>query len=255
MKQVKIVPEPTHGKGWARLTLADCDSLAGAFGLCIIRPRHQESFLGPRGWTGSESRLHIELEPLEGSEVSLLLSPAIVQYLTQGDNYQFKIYDRTKKLIDECGVRWYGVAYRAPSGNQSPIEISLFDEMNLSETNGVTLTGLKETPSLSPSSIDEPTFSSPSIDNSHSDILKNLGETHSLNNDSYSQAANEFSSMFNTESSANNDNDSWNASQTKNSSPTPYPERKAAVRIKCKGCGYEIVAGWLKCPFCLTLSS
>ena len=252
MKQVKIVPEATKGKGWARLTLTDCDSLTGAYGLCIIRPRHQESFLGPRGWTGSESRLHIELEPLEGAAVSLLLSPAIVQHLIQGDNYQFKIYDRAKNLIDECAIRWYGVAYRAPSGNQSPIEITLFDEANHSESQNVTMMGDQEISTSSPAFLDEPLASNEQADQSHLDVLKKLGDNGPVDLNKFRLSGDSFSALFKTSASEKSDSDPWTANSKKNHTSSPYPERKAAVRIKCKGCGHEIIAGWLKCPFCLT---
>lgn len=123
-----IKPEPTHGKGWASVAFKECVGIAGFESMAITRPSHRESYLGKSGWQISECRLPLSLENIGETEFSILLPPAIVQYMDVSGNYKFIFFDRNIQQSDSVIFRWSGISYRAPAGERSPIEVVMQED-------------------------------------------------------------------------------------------------------------------------------
>ncbi len=241
MKQLKLVAEPSKGKGWARLSLTDCDPFSGSCGLAISRPGHKQPFLGPAGWQVSDSRLLIEVQPWEGTDVSLLVSPAIVQHLDAGSNYKFQFFNTSGELIGDLIIRWAGITYRPPKDGRAPIEITLFDPI---EHQGIFLGRLgqdqREESAIHDTEVeigaDFNTFvSEPSAFTAAQISPESFFEA---------QPAHATSEPANTTS---------RAPEIKADVPDTYfEERRSAVRIRCSNCSSEIIQGMTRCPFCLS---
>jgi hypothetical protein len=127
MRLDRIAPEPSQGKGWARLIFKETASINDLKTMAIIRPRHVEPYLGKHGWQISESRLPLRLEQISETDFSMLLGPATVQHLEVASNYEFVFFDEKLQRIASSIVRWYGISYRAAKGEISPIEIISLD--------------------------------------------------------------------------------------------------------------------------------
>lgn len=123
MRLDRIAPEPSQGKGWARLIFKESASFKDFKTMAIIRPRHVEPYLGKHGWQISESRLPLRLEQISETNFSMLLGPATVQHLEVASNYEFVFFDEELQRIASPIVRWYGISYRAAKDEISPIEV------------------------------------------------------------------------------------------------------------------------------------
>jgi hypothetical protein len=102
--------------------------IAGFESMAITRPSHRESYLGKSGWQISECRLPLSLENIGETEFSILLPPAIVQYMDVSGNYKFIFFDRNIQQSDSVIFRWSGISYRAPAGERSPIEVVMQED-------------------------------------------------------------------------------------------------------------------------------
>jgi hypothetical protein len=123
MRVERITPEQSLGKGWARVAFRDCATPCDLASMAIVRPRYGEPFLGKHGWQVSESRLSITPEPMGAGAFSILLAPAVVQYLDVHSNYEFVFFNLEVHRAATVIVRWTGISYRASRGELSPIEV------------------------------------------------------------------------------------------------------------------------------------
>ncbi len=241
MKQLKLVAEPAKGKGWARLSLTDCEPFSGSCGLAISRPGHKQPFLGPAGWQVSDSRLLIEVQPWEGTDVSLLVSPAIVQHLDAGSNYKFQFFSTSGDLIGDLIIRWAGITYRPPKDGRAPIEITLFDPI---EHQGVFLGKLgqdqrEQTP------VHEPAVES------GGDFNTFVSEPSAFNSAQISPES--FFESQPSPTASEPEKTSTHAPEINVNGPDTYFDpRRSAIRIRCPNCSSEIIQGMMRCPFCLS---
>ena len=238
MKQLKLVAEPSKGKGWARLSLTDCEPFSGSCGLAISRPGHKQPFLGPAGWQVSDSKLLIEVQPWEGTDVSLLVSPAIVQHLDAGSNFKFQFFNSSGDLIGDLIIRWAGITYRPPKDGRAPIEITLFDPI---EQQGIFLGQLGQNQSgKTPDHVNEV--------EQENNFNTFVSESPELKSETLSDE-----SFFDSESIKNSlesEGPSCLAPPIKVNAPDTYFDpRRSAVRIRCPDCSSEIIQGMTRCPF------
>jgi hypothetical protein len=241
MKQLKLVAEPSKGKGWARLSLTDCEAFSGSCGLAISRPGHKQPFLGPAGWQVSDSRLLIEVQQWEGTDVSLLVSPAIVQHLDAGSNYKFQFFNTSGDLVGDLIIRWAGITYRPPKDGRAPIEITLFDPI---ESQGIFLGQLGQEQTAE----------------TYADV--NLVRDESNFNTFVSDSSEFVSAPISTEIpidpvsvriTVESENTYPHSAEIKVDGPDTYFDtRRSAVRIRCPNCSSEIIQGMTRCPFCLS---
>ena len=129
MRLEKISPEPSRGKGLASVKFNKSTDLVDIESMAIVRPRHNESYLGKKGWQISEVRMPLNIQSTSGEELILLLSPSIVQHLDVNQNLEFIFFDSKIQRASSTIVRWYGISYRAPGGEISPIEVIQADEI------------------------------------------------------------------------------------------------------------------------------
>ena len=129
MRLEKISPEPSRGRGWASVKFNKSTDLVDIESMAIVRPRHNESYLGKKGWQISEVRMPLNIQSTSGEELTLLLSPSIVQHLDVNQNLEFIFFDSKVQRASSTIVRWYGISYRAPGGEISPIEVIQADEI------------------------------------------------------------------------------------------------------------------------------
>jgi hypothetical protein len=129
MRLEKICPEPSRGRGWASVKFNKSTDLVDIESMAIVRPRHNESYLGKKGWQISEVRMPLNIQSTSGEELTLLLSPSIVQHLDVNQNLEFIFFDSKVQRASSTIVRWYGISYRAPGGEISPIEVIQADEI------------------------------------------------------------------------------------------------------------------------------
>jgi hypothetical protein len=130
MRLNTISSESSRGKGWARVAFKEFSEINTLSSLAIVRPRHTEPYLGRHGWQISESRLPLNLEKSTDTDFSLLLPPAVVQHLEVASNYEFIFFDKNVIRISQVIVRWFGISYRAPRGEISPIDVIQQDEIS-----------------------------------------------------------------------------------------------------------------------------
>jgi hypothetical protein len=129
MRLEKISPEPSRGRGWASVKFNQCTELVDVDSMAIVRPRHNESYLGKKGWQISEVRMPLNIESTTNDELTLLLSPSIVQHLDVNQNLEFIFFDSKVQRTSSTIVRWYGMSYRSPGGEIPPIEVIQADEI------------------------------------------------------------------------------------------------------------------------------
>jgi hypothetical protein len=225
-----IKPEPTLGKGWASVAFKECVGIAGFQSMAITRPSHRESYLGKFGWQISECRLPLTLENIGETEFSILLPPAIVQYMDVSGNYKFIFFDRNVQQSDSVIFRWSGISYREPAGERSPIEVVMqddnaelhkFTDIRAAEDSGKT---------------EEPNFGSTAIDDTTS-----TGSWH-VHDDDWSAPKAEPLLIY---------------AETIPSTPTLASQHmtpKKFQRVRCinPNCEAEILDNMKICPFCNT---
>ena len=225
-----IKPEPTLGKGWARVTFRECSGVTEFESMAITRPSHQKSYLGKFGWQISECRLPLSLENIKETEFSILLPPAIVQHMEVSSNYKFIFFDRDVQQTDSVIFKWSGISYRAPDGEASPIEIILQDDVSKFEKISDTKP-LEERRKIE----ENDGYSSPTID-----TPPQVG---------WSVQENNWGTQLHEPTLTNNE-------------PQPLPPATATQpitlrkfqRVKCinHNCGAEILDNMKICPFCNT---
>ena len=241
MKQLKLVAEPSKGKGWARLSLTDCEPFSGWCGLAISRPGHKQPFLGPAGWQVSDSKLLIEVQPWEGTDVSLLVSPAIVQHLDAGSNFKFQFFNSSGDLIGDLIIRWAGITYRPPKDGRAPIEITLFDPI---EQQGVFLGQLGQNQPVKP-----PAPASEVEQGNNFNTF--ISESAELKSEAVSSESFLDSDLQKSNTETLNTSCETPPEIKVNTPDTYFDPRRSAVRIRCPNCSSEIIQGMLRCPFCL----
>lgn len=127
MRLDKISPEPSRGKGWAIIKFIKDDPSVVVESMAIVRPRYSDSYLGREGWQISEARIPLNIQNTTGHELTLLLSPSIVQHLEVNQNLEFIFFDAQVQRTGSSTFRWHGMSYRAPGGEKSPIEVIQVD--------------------------------------------------------------------------------------------------------------------------------
>jgi len=227
MRLEKISPEPSRGKGWASVKFNKSTDLVDIESMAIVRPRHNESYLGKKGWQISEVRMPLNIQSTSGEELILLLSPSIVQHLDVNQNLEFIFFDSKIQRASSTIVRWYGISYRAPGGEISPIEVIQADEIQ-----------------------------------SHDEVLALASKDHSTTGESTLEAAGNtqpeslltWQPAVNIESSLDEvHGDLGMAKKPELDVSKPFVKGPSLVhRMRCNNvqCSYEILSTMKICPFC-----
>ncbi len=224
MRLDKISPEPSRGKGWASIKFIKEDPSVVVESMAIVRPRYSDSYLGREGWQISEARIPLNIQNTTGHELTLLLSPSIVQHLEVNQNLEFIFFDAQVQRTASSTFRWHGMSYRAPGGEKSPIEVIQVDgPPNPGSIWGITDNGHE--PPVDPSATDSPEWTppgevAPSPDAPFADTPPPEVEVHP---------------PFILEPP-----------------PPPPPPPPAVYRLRCKNsrCAHEILSTHKVCPFC-----